>query len=81
MEQLVRDDDTVLMFIAMKLLQGSPYQVTSNDPEQIRQAMTLAMDIGGAWVEKGNGTDASPRVIVLLLHPERDARTMAPSIF
>lgn len=35
--QLKRDDDAVLMLIAMKLLQGSPYQMTSNDPGRIRQ--------------------------------------------
>jgi len=66
MGQLDRDDDAVLVLIAMKLLQGSPYQMTSNEPERIRQAMTLVMHIGGSWVEKGKGTAASPRVIVLL---------------
>ena len=75
MGQLERDDDAVLMLIAMMLLQGSSYQMTSNDPERIRQAMGLAMHIGGSWVEKGKGTGASPRIIVLLPPPRIESAT------
>lgn len=61
-----RATDSTQVLIAMKLLQGSPCQITTEDSERSERAMTLALHIGGSWVEKGKGTDASPRVIVLL---------------
>jgi len=64
-------DDSVQVLIAMKLLQGSPCQMMTYDAERTKKAMTLAMHLGGSWVEKGKGTDSSLRQIVLLPPPPR----------
>jgi hypothetical protein len=66
-----RTDDSVQVLIAMKLLQGSPCQMMTYDAERTKKAMTLAMHLGGSWVEKGKGTDSSLRQIVLLPPPPR----------
>ena len=64
--------DSVLVLIAMRLMQGSPHQMANSEPDRLKQAMALAMHLGGSWVEKGKGTDASPRAIVLLPPPRND---------
>jgi hypothetical protein len=66
-----RTSDSVQVLIAMKLLKGSPLQMMDDDPDRMNVAMALAMHVGGSWIEKGKGSEASPRVVVLLPPPPR----------
>jgi hypothetical protein len=58
--------ETVLVLMAMKLLRGSPHQVTSSEPERIKEAIGLAMHLGCSWLEKRVGTDIGRSTSVVL---------------
>jgi hypothetical protein len=71
MAQIHDRANDALVLVAIKLMQGSAYQMTSDDSEWTRQAMTLSMHLGGSWVEKGKGTGESPPRVIVLLPPPR----------
>ena len=66
-------NESLFVLIAMRLMQGAPHQMTTDDPGRIKEAMALAMHLGGSWVEKGKGIGVSPRAIVLLPPPRDEA--------
>jgi hypothetical protein len=65
-------NDSVLVLIAMSLMQESPHQMTAGEPDRTKEAMALAMYVGGSWVKKGKGNDASRRAIILLPPPRNE---------
>ena len=70
-EQLSRLPDTEMLLVrlAMKLLCGSAFQITSDNPDRIERAKALASEIGATWQDVIMSVPMPRHTSVLFLPP------------